>query len=68
MVGLEVFSSASGKRWKNAPPNKPPVAKLMRMKRMLFKIFSFIRRKKTPIKEIKLTMILAPIDQNNSII
>ena len=49
-------SIASGKRWKKAPPNMLPAAKLTR-KNKIFCKFSFLKaKKKTPTKESKLMM------------
>jgi len=47
-------SIASGIKCKNAQPIKAPVEKATKIKRILFKSFSFKNKVRTPIKAIKL--------------
>jgi hypothetical protein len=63
MILFWVFSMVSGRRCKNAPPINPPAEKPMSKNKISSKRFSFSNSEKMPIRDIKLTMMLASNDQ-----
>ena len=66
--GLPVSSTASGIKWRNAPPINAPAERLTRMRRILFKSASLTANAITPINAINAIMSVLPIIVTNSIL